>query len=156
MSLSIFVVVGEKRTVALPPEHIHRKSTKISIPLKYIQFNVISHIKKIKILYKSLKILTVATMELYLLKIYATPKKLPPEASEYYSYLTASIFTLFYFTLRIFKFLLRTYFNKACTRFCPKARNFMLIDSEIISMKSEMSRFVPVCHFSPGSPLYHF
>ena len=41
MSLSTFVAVGGKRTVALSPEHIHRESTKISVLLKHIQVKVI-------------------------------------------------------------------------------------------------------------------
>ena len=38
--LLIFAAICEKRTAALSPEHIHRKNTKIPIPL-HIQFKVI-------------------------------------------------------------------------------------------------------------------
>ena len=57
------------KKVALSPDHTDRTSTKISIFLRHIEFNVISYIEsKKKTLHKSLKIFTIATMELYPLK----------------------------------------------------------------------------------------
>ena len=53
--LSIFILVGEKRTVALSPKHICRKNAKISIPLKHIQFNIISYIESVNSIPQTIK-----------------------------------------------------------------------------------------------------
>ena len=42
------VAVDKKRTIALSLECIHKRNTKISIPLEHIQFKVISYIRSNK------------------------------------------------------------------------------------------------------------
>ena len=74
--VSIFVASGEKRTVPLSPEPIHRKSTKVFIPLKHLQFKVISYIKCKKTPDKSLQVFTIATMKISLFNIYKICKKI--------------------------------------------------------------------------------
>ena len=60
----------EKKLSHFPQSISIEKAQKMkNIHLKHIQFKVISYIKSNKI-HKSLKIPTIATMELYLLKIY--------------------------------------------------------------------------------------
>ena len=95
---SLLVAVGEKITVALSPEHFQRKSTKLSITLKHIQFKVNSYIKRDKNTPWIIKNIYYRNNEdLFIKDLQSFPKKLKPEVSEHCAYLTAPIFTLFFF-----------------------------------------------------------
>lgn len=100
VTLLYLLQMMKKKAAALFPEHIHRKSKKISIPLTHIQFKVISWLKNnknnplIKTPHKLFKIFTIAIMERYSLKIYKSRKTLQPEVSESCPYLTAFNFIL--------------------------------------------------------------
>ena len=148
MSLSIFLVVGEKGTVALSPEHIHRKNTKISISLKHSQFKVISYIKKVKntpyITHQN--ICYCSNGALPIKESYNSQKNCNQKFLN--TTRTWQIQCLLYFTSYCEFLNLPLY--RVCTRYWHKTRNFTVIDPEILSMKKKMTRFALVSHFAPG------
>ena len=64
-------------------------------------------------------------MELYLLKIYKTVKKLQPEVCGHFPYLIASTITLFCLMLPISK----SAITNIRSKYRPKPKNFMAVDS---------------------------
>ena len=127
---SIAAGVDEQRTVAFSPEHIHKKSTKISILLKPIQFKVISYIKSNKSTHKSMEVFIIATLELSLYWMFTKfSKKLQQEVSEHCPFLTTSTFTFFCFILRIsLSPILWTYTDRVCAKYWRKTKNCMTVD----------------------------
>ena len=127
---SIVAGVDEQRTVAFSPEHIHRKSTKISILLKPIQFKVISYIKSNKSTHKSMEVFIIATLELSLYWMFTKfRKKLQQEVSEDCPFLTASTFSFFCFILRTFLSpTLWTYADRVCAKYWRETKNCMTVD----------------------------
>ena len=135
---STCVCVGEKTTFSLFPDHIHKKTTKIFIPLKHIKFNVIFYKwEVIKTPHKLLKTSTIGTTELSLLTTYKVPKKIATR--RFWILLVPDSFNLYFilfYILNVLSLPLWTYTNMVITKHWPKFKNFIVIDSEILSMKS--------------------
>ena len=108
----------------------NRKSTKISILLKPIQFKVISYIKSNKSTHKSMEVFIIATLELSLYWMFTKfPKKLQQEVSEDCPFLTASTFSFFCFILRIFLSpTLWTHADRVCAKYWRETKNCMTVD----------------------------
>ena len=106
--------------------------------------------------YKSLNIITNATIRLSLFMIYKIPLKnaiksfwtLPVPYSfnrHFILFCNVNVFNL--------NLLLETYSERTCTKYLLKPQNFLIVYSQILQMKNEMSRFTSVPHFARSYPM---
>ena len=71
-----------------------------------------------------------------------SPKKLESEVSENWLYLKALTFPFFVSWCIFLSLPLWTCADSVYAKYCPKSKNFMFVDSEILAMK-KMSGFAP-------------
>ena len=84
-------------------------------------------------------------MELFLLKNFKISRK---NATRSFWRLPApdsfSIYFILFYIENFLSLQLSTYTYRVSVKYGPKPKNFMVVDSEILSMKNEMSQFAPV------------
>ena len=90
---------------------------------------------------------TIATMELKLLKFYKIPEKLATRC--FWILPVPERFNLYFILCCEFWSLpLRMYACRICTKYWPRPKNFMFVNSGILLMKDKLSHFAPLSHFS--------